>query len=161
MTQSSATYLSFIPETLVQALHTRWLHVSPFGFLQEHMNESNSFPTNNYLLPPASEGWREVIFSLCVSVHTWGGGYLPSGWWGGGTYLRSGWGGGGYLPWLGWGVPNFPGLGGGGCLPWLGWGGVPNFPGLDMGGGYLPRLGYPPTRVGTPLSRSRIPPPPG
>ena len=28
----------------------------------------------NILLPPASEGWREVIFSLCVSVHTlWGG----------------------------------------------------------------------------------------
>ena len=25
-------------------------------------------------LPPASEGWREVIFSLCVSVPPWGGG---------------------------------------------------------------------------------------
>ena len=67
------------------------------------------------LLPPASEGWREVIFSLCVSVHTPGGGYLPSGWGGqwGGTYLpRSG---------LGGGLPTFQ----------MG-------PGLDRGGGFLP-----------------------
>ena len=45
-------------------------------------------------LPPASEGWREVIFSLCVSIHTWGG-YLIQPWmWG-----REG----GYLiqPWMG------------------------------------------------------------
>ena len=66
-------------------------------------------------LPPASEGWREVIFSLCVSVHTRGGGYLPSGWWGG--YLLSGLDGGGgtYLP-GGGGVPTLR-SGQGGYLP--------------------------------------------
>ena len=29
-----------------------------------------------YLLPPVSEGWGKVIFSVCVSFHTSGGGAL-------------------------------------------------------------------------------------
>ena len=100
------------------------------------------------LLPTAYVVQEEVIFSVCLSVHTRGG-YLPSGWWGGGTYSGLDGGGrggtysgldmgGGYL--LSGldrgGVPTFPGLDRGG---------VPTFPGLDGGGTYLP-----PPRVGTP-----------
>ena len=33
-----------------------------------------SFDWKAFLLPPASEGWRKIIFSLCVSIHTSGGG---------------------------------------------------------------------------------------
>ena len=66
------------------------------------------------------------MFSVCLSVHIWGGGgYLPSGCGGGVPTLRSGWG--GYLPsqvWVG-GVPTF----------WVGGG---TYSGLD-GGGYVPR----------------------
>ena len=29
------------------------------------------------LLPSASEGWGKVMFSLCLSVHTWGGTLVP------------------------------------------------------------------------------------
>ena len=69
------------------------------------------------------------MFSVCLSVHTWGGTYLPDG--GGLPTLRSGWG--GYLPsqvwvggtysqvWMGGGVPMFPGPGGGYLLK-SGWG---------------------------------------
>ena len=75
------------------------------------------------------------IFTLCVSPHGGGGGYLPSRWWGG-TYSG-----------LGGGVPTFPGLGGGGGTHLgQGGGGVPTFTGLGRGGtylgwggGYLPR----------------------
>ena len=119
------------------------------------------------LLPTAYVVREEVIFSLCVSVHTLvGGGYLPS------------------KVWTGGGVPTFPGLGleGGGYLPsqvWMGdtylpksgQGGIPAFPGRGGGylpfqvwmGGYLPgryppRARYPPTRVGTYLHQSLVPP---
>ena len=53
------------------------------------------------LLPPASEGWGKVLFSACLSGHTWGGGegYLP-------------WTGGGYLLWTGGRVPTLDGGGG-------------------------------------------------
>ena len=75
-------------------------------------------------LPTAYVVREEVIFSVCLSVHTRGG-YLPSGWWGGGgTY--SGLDGGGGVPtqvWTG-GVPTLR----------SGQGGVPTFPGLDQGG---------------------------
>ena len=60
----------------------------------------------NVLLPPASEGWGKVIFSVCS--HLWGGGRYPIrglAWRGGGGYPVSGLGGGGY---------PVPGLGGGG-----------------------------------------------
>ena len=86
------------------------------------------------------------MFSVCLSVHTWGGGtYLPDGG-GGGTYSQvwmvggvptfAGPGGGGTYSqaWMG-GVPTFPGPGGGGKYL-LGWGGVPT---QDWMGGYLPR----------------------
>ena len=52
------------------------------------------------LLPPASEGWGKVLFSVYLSVHTstGGGGGSParSGWLGGGSLARSGW----------WGYPS-------------------------------------------------------
>ena len=93
-----------------------------------HVGYCEHYQAQFHFLPPASEGWREVIFSLCVSVHTQGGAYLP-----GGYLLRSG-----------WGVPTFPGLGGG-YLPsrWGGYllsgldGGVPTQ--VWMGGTYLGR----------------------
>ena len=77
-----------------------------------------------------SEGWGKVIFSLCVSVHTEGGG---------GTYL--GWVGEGYLPWMGGGgVPTLDRWG-----RWIGEG-VPTLdregvPTLDRGRRYLPWMG--------------------
>ena len=87
-------------------------------------------------LPPASEGWRKVMFSLCPPF----GGGVPC--------LRSGWGGGTLSQvWMG-GYP-ISGLGGGCPIPGLD-GGYP-IPGLDRGtptwsqvrmGGYL---GYPPS----------------
>ena len=83
-------------------------------------------------LPPASEGWRKVMFSLCPPFR---GGYPIPGLWGGGTPARSGWWGGtpARSGWLG--VP-WPGLDGGGGLPQPGLDGegVPQ-PGLD-GWGY-------------------------
>ena len=51
-------------------------------------------------LPPASEGWGKVLFSVCLSVHISGGGYPSQVW--GGPHPRSGQG--GYpIPGLGWG----------------------------------------------------------
>ena len=120
------------------------------------------------LLLLTSKGWREVIFSHFVLVHTsrgvstfrvGGGTYLPRSGQGGvatswgGTYLpRSGWR--GYLPsqvWMG-----------GGYLPsqvWM-WGYLPS----QVGGTYprYPHLPpaqgrYPPPRVGTP-TQGRYPP---
>ena len=74
------------------------------------------------------------MFSVCLSVHTWGGTYLP----GGGGYLLSGLdGGGGYLLRSGWrGVPTFQGLDRGGTYSqvWMGEG-VPTQ--VWMGGTYL------------------------
>ena len=61
------------------------------------------------LLPPAFEGWREVIFSLCVLVHTSRG--VP-------TFQVWMWG----VPTFQVGVPTFPGLDGGTYLPRWGWG---------------------------------------
>ena len=88
------------------------------------------------LLPTAYVVREEVIFSVCLSVHTRGGGYLPSGWWGGGYLLRSGQGGEYLLKsgWWGGGVPTLR-SGQGGYLPSQVWtGGVPTF----RMGGYLP-----------------------
>ena len=103
--------------------------------------------TEHVLLPTAYVVREEVIFSVCLSVHTRGGGgtYLPdgggggvptlrSGWWGGGTYLprsrvgggvptlRSGWG--GYLPSQVWVVGAYLSSGWGGTYSVLD-GGVP------------------------------------
>ena len=89
------------------------------------------------LLPTAYVVREEVIFSVCVSVHTPGGGtYLPDG---GGGYLLSGLDGGG--------VPTFPGPGWGGYLLSGLDGGVPTFPGPGgvptfWVGGYLLRAGW-------------------
>ena len=90
-------------------------------------------------LPPASEGWGKVIFSVYVSVHRGGGtylpadvGYLPSSRLGGGrgTYLPPNWGG---------GEPSFQQM-------------VGTYLPADRGGiylpaneGYLPSLGELPT----------------
>ena len=103
-------------------------------------------------LPPASEGWREVIFSVCVSVHRGG---TPSSWRGvphpavGGT--PSSWRGvpypadGGYpiqlmggTPSSWWGVPHPAG------------GGVPQPADGGYPGRYTPLAGVPPTRGTTP-----------
>ena len=81
------------------------------------------------ILPPASEGWGKVIFSVCS--HLWGGGYpIPGllrtlsqvcGWGGypipglgGVPHLKSGWGVPHPRSW--WGVPH----------PRSGWGGTPS-----------------------------------
>ena len=108
--------------------------------------------TESYLLlPPASEGFGTVIFSvLCVSPHGGGGTYVG---WGRGTLDE------GEGTYLGWGrVPTLDGEGflpwmeGTGYLPWKG-GGVPTLEEkrgylLWMGGGtyfgwggYLPQMG--------------------
>ena len=83
-----------------------------------------------FFLPPASEGWGKVIFSLCVSVHT-----LTEG---------------GYLipihphpyPSLSGGVPDQALDGGGVPRSSLGQGGYPN-PSLDWGGTPTLDGGYP------------------
>ena len=78
------------------------------------------------------------MFSVCMSVHTGGGGYLPSQvWMGGGTW--PGLDGGGYLARSGWGG-TWIGLDGGeGGVPgqvWMGGRGEGGtWPGLDGGGG--------------------------
>ena len=126
-----------------------------------------------FLLPPASEGWRKVMFSLCPPFR--GGGDYPisslDGPDGGGVpYPRSGWGGGGGMPsfWLG-GVPHSrSGLGGtpiqdqDGGYPWLPtpnsgldgvtpppskteWGTPPPHPGLD---------GVPPPQIRRQISKA-------
>ena len=106
------------------------------------------------LLPPASEGWRKVIFSVCSHLRGGGGGGypLPANWWwvppsfltGGKPILpdrglpQSGWWGGGLShlanagPDLGWGTPH----------PDLGWG-YPPTPHPDLG----PGQGGTPTRI--------------
>ena len=123
------TKLSFYTGSFILLeLKTCWQNVSRFSYL-----------------PPAYVVRGKVMFSVCLSVQTWGGGgtYLLDG--GGRGYLLSGLDGGGYLPsqvWVGGyllsgldgGVPTFPGPGGGGgtySQVWMG--GVPTFPG--PGGG--------------------------
>ena len=117
-------------------------------------------PLSRGLLPPASEGWGKVLFSVCLSVHisgrvpqsglgrgstpsqVWTGG-TPSQVWGGGYPIQV-WGGGYPIQvWMVGGVP-WPGFGGGGTLARFQWG-VPH-PGLD-GGRYPGQIlmvgGYP------------------
>ena len=75
-----------------------------------HPTESNTPDSdkknNQYkkvrFLPPASEGWGKVLFSVCLSVHMWGRGY-PSQVWRGGEvpHPRSGRGGTPSLVWMG------------------------------------------------------------
>ena len=113
-------------------------------------------------LPPASEGWGKVIFSLGVSVHTSTGGGTPSQVWVGGTpsqvwpgevtpsqvwlggvpHPRSDQGGTPSQVWLG--VP-YPRSGGG--VPHTRSGGYPISGPGGTRGTPLPRLemGYPPT----------------
>ena len=93
-----------------------------------------------YLLPPTSEEWGKVLFSVCLSVHISGGEGVPQS------------GRGVPHPRSGWGVP-IPGLAGGGTPPQIwpwrvpyprsGQGGTPFQ--VWLGGGY-PRSGpgYPP-----------------
>ena len=87
-------------------------------------------------LPPASEGWRKVMFSLCPPF----GGGTPSQVWVGGTLARSGWW--GDTPSQVWVGGTQPGLDGGGYPGQVWMVGVPQ-PGLD-GGGYP---GYPPPPI--------------
>ena len=100
-------------------------------------------------LPPASEGWGKVIFSLCVSVHTSTGGGTP--------HPLTG------VPPSGpdWGVPPFFPTG---VTPILS-DGVPLIQVPDQGGGTLTWEGGTPSRPGKgvpPWSRpgEGIPPPP-
>ena len=108
-----------------------------------------------YFLPPASEGWGKVIFSVCP--HLQGGEGTPSQVWVRGIpHPRSG----GYpVPGLGGGTP-FQVCGGGTSSQF--WGGVYPVPGL--GGGYpIPGLdgegylGYPPGQVWM-VGVPRVPP---
>ena len=97
----------------------------------------------NRFLQPASEGCREVIFSLCVSVHSSRGVPHPADW-GGGTPF----------PGLDRGVPH-PADEGGGGNP---------FPGLDRGVPLLRQGGYPtwegvPPWQGVPPPLAGVPPP--
>ena len=90
------------------------------------------------LLPTASEGWGEVIFSVCLSVHIYGGGGTPSGWRWGGTPFPGPCG--GYHIQLTGGVPR----------PRSRWGyplprGYP-WHGVPPSRGTLPWQGVPPTR---------------
>ena len=120
------------------------------------------------LLPPASEGWGKVIFSVCTPSQVRGGGGYPilglrwgerypsqvwdgcggtltrSRCWGGGTPARSRW----------WGVPPHPGMR---YSPDLGWG-TPPGPGMgyppDLGWGTPQNLGW-----GTPRTWDGVTPP--
>ena len=87
------------------------------------------------LLPPASEGWGKVLFSVCLSVHTSTGGGVPqSGMDGRGEVPQPGLDGGG-LPQSGVdGGGGYPSqvLMVGGTLTRSGWWGV-SWPGLDGG----------------------------
>ena len=98
------------------------------------------------LLPPASEGWGKVLFSVCQSIPRRGGGGTRSSL-GGGSRSSLGWGGtrsslgrGGVLiqPWmggypnLGWGVPHLQGV----PQPWTG--------GYPISGEGVPHLQVPP-----------------
>ena len=68
---------------------------------------TKGYKADRYLLPPASEGWEKVIFSVCLSVHTGGGGLPPSA--DGGGYphqvLTRGY---SHPSQLGGGTPSFP-----------------------------------------------------
>ena len=102
--------------------------------VKKHGNKEHSF--TRVFLPPASEGWREVIFS--VWPHLFGGrGGAPDPALDGGGYPIQPWMGGGYLiqPWRGYPIQ-----------PWTG--GVP-YPALD-GGVPQPWTGGTPSRGGTP-----------
>ena len=94
-------------------------------------------PFHPPLLPPTSEGWGKVIFSVCS--HLWGGGYPISGLRWGGTPFQV-WGGTPFQVWGGtpshvwggipsqvWGVPHLWGY------PMMG---VPHLGGYPMSGGY-------------------------
>ena len=137
-----------------------------------------------WFLPPASEGWGKVIFSLCVSVHTSMGGGVPQPghpgqvWMvgGGGTPVRSAWwwgkkglDGGGYLGYcqqgldggvyLGYPRPSLDGWGYPEVPPWARsgcWGylGYPP-PWLDEVPPHHDWMGYPPLP-----SLDGVPPPP-
>ena len=107
-----------------------------WGLFRATVRDVDALP-HPTLLPPASEGWGKVIFSLCVSVHTLMGGGVP--------HLRSGWVGTPSQVWLG-GYP-IPGLAGGYPISGLA-GGVPH---LRSGWGELPHLrsgGYPISGLG-------------
>ena len=96
------------------------------------------------LLPPASEGWRKVMFSLSPPFR--GGGYPVSGLDGGGGTPSQVWTGGVPHPRSGWG--GTPSCWQGVTHPRSGWGGCPI---LLTGGGYpIPGLegGYPHRRSG-------------
>ena len=74
------------------------------------LKQSTMFVLSNKYLPPASEGWGKVLFSVCLSVHTSTGGRGTRSSLGrGGPGLRSG---GGY-PVSGPGGYPVSGLGGG------------------------------------------------
>ena len=131
------------------------------------------FFRQEWLLPPASEGWGKVLFSVCQftsrrgegtpSCRQGGGGGTPSqvrmggGWWV--LHFTSGWWGGGYPhPRSGWGVGVSP------LQVWMGTGAT-TILGQDGGQGVPPsqvRTGVPPSQDrGTPLSRIGVPPHPG
>ena len=111
------------------------------------------------LLPPASEGWGKVLFSVCLSVHILGWGY-PSQIYVGGTPSQV-WVGGVPCPWSGQGGYPIPGLALGYTIPCLAgrypisgqgyptdqvWMGVPMVPPIPR-----PEMGYPP-----PITQSSI-----
>ena len=117
-------------------------------------------------LPPASEGWGKVIFSVCS--HLWGGGYPISGLVGGVPHPRSGWGGTPSQVWVGgtrsqvwmvggkWGTPTMTGWG---TSTMTGWG----TPHCDwMGYPHHDWIGYHPTMTGwgTPTMTAWGTPPP-
>ena len=105
-------------------------------------------------LPPASEGWGKVLFSVCLSVHISGGGTpvrsrggTPSQVWSGGRGdpipgLVGGYPGVHPMTRSGWGTPPGTGMG----YPPRTWDGVPPLPGIGYPPG--PGMGYPP-RPGT------------
>ena len=45
--------------------------------LRLQLQEGTAIISYCCLLPPASEGWGKVMVSVCLSVHTRGGGYHP------------------------------------------------------------------------------------
>ena len=137
------------------------LSVSVFTY-REHKTERNDVMTlrqiasyhlcrrhehDERLLPPASEGRGKVIFSVCLSVHTRGGGGLPHPADGGLVPHPADGGGGVPHPADGGGVPH-PADGGG----------YPSAGGHPPSGG-APAWGTPPSRgapaQGTPPYRSR------
>ena len=107
--------------SVVMEIYRNSLDKFPFTYTQPNIKPCGLFAvaviwSRNDLLPPASEEWRKVMFSLCSPVR--GGG--------GGTTIQL----------MGGGVP-FPGPGGGVPLPRVGAGGNPHNPGQipGLGGG--------------------------